>query len=293
MHDENATLEHQHEATIKALTEESLRAEIAAGQSVNAMSIAAGMCEAWSALGADLEGRPAMLQACARYAQERITAIRAELRVSTTDHFDPKTRTGYQEALRRVSIRLVRIMPADVNGIIFPSDDDEEPVPFKVGDERDSRLIVTLREGAKTLTGDPFEVRSWNLRRAYHDVICAADPVTVEHAVFSDEDRIEGVALSLPWGAYRPESIYTHAEVVHDNEQPGASSTCTGSRSRCSSATSGVRGRGRLRATWCSMARSGKTRRTARRRGAGIRRPAGHRQGSTWARPGAYSDNDV
>lgn len=116
----------------------------------------------------------------------------------------------------------MRIMPRDVNGIIFPSDDgaESEPVPFKIGDEHDSRLVVALREGARTLTGGPYEVRSWNLRKAFNDVICAADPVTVEHLVFSDEDKIEGVLLTLPWGGYRPESIYTHAGTVHDNEAP-------------------------------------------------------------------------
>ena len=80
MDNDSRQAEHDHEAAIKATTEQTIRASIAAGQTPTAIAVGAGMCEAWSALGADCAERPALLTACAKWAQERITAIRRELR---------------------------------------------------------------------------------------------------------------------------------------------------------------------------------------------------------------------
>ncbi len=83
--------EREHEATIKATTEETLRADIQAGQSPNAVSIAAGMVESFTALGHDCTERPDMLTACARWAQERIDELRREAATEAAEPDEPGT----------------------------------------------------------------------------------------------------------------------------------------------------------------------------------------------------------
>ena len=67
--------ERQYEARIKAEAEATIRDAIGRGQPVNPMSIAGGMVEWWARLGADCEGRAPLLQACGKWAREKIAEL--------------------------------------------------------------------------------------------------------------------------------------------------------------------------------------------------------------------------
>ena len=202
----STNLEHEHEQTIKATTEESLRASIGAGQTPNAVSIAAGMIEAWVALGYSHSDRGGMLgamfKAHGRWASERITAIRAELYPQPANY--ARDEAGLLAGSRALDVDLCQCMGEPM----IRESGGEWEILTKRSNARE-RLFRALQRECVDEAGHPWHIRYRDDEFRLLVGTCETNPLSVAIA-FAGR-----VASVTSWANMQSGGNYTYGEIAH------------------------------------------------------------------------------